>query len=348
MIDTIKFYIPIIDVKILEKLKGQLMRFKKDDMKTGEVEFCFYTSQAELGSYSRTINIRANDNPQGLFIEFSVPKYEKGNNVEMIYPHNLENILTKMYADFSKYLDFYELPPFSTWVIYRLDVCYNWLFKDREEAEYAMNFIQRIDYPRKHKYIYATSVMYKGSAYTIKFYLKGPEFKANDFKKVEEDRAWELLLWANRIMRFEVNLKRKYLNDYLGLENVYVHNITDDQVILDIMIFYLAKVFKYLNPKATTEEKVSEILFSHFGKAKATRLYQFYKGFYFDDKIKNMYLHGGLNRSTIYRYKMDLKEVGIGFTLDDLPRNKNILEQLVIPSDNAKFDLLKPLVILKK
>ena len=61
-----------------------------------------------------------------------------------------------------------------------------------------------------------------------------------------------------------------------------------------------------------------------------------------------MYLHGGLNRSTIYRYKMDLKEVGIGFTLDDLPRNKNILEQLVIPSDNAKFDLLKPLVILKK
>ena len=96
MIDTIKFYIPIIDVKILEKLKGQLMRFKKDDMKTGEVEFCFYTSQAELGSYSRTINIRANDNPQGLFIEFSVPKYEKGNNVEMIYPHNLENIWTFM------------------------------------------------------------------------------------------------------------------------------------------------------------------------------------------------------------------------------------------------------------
>ena len=43
MIDTIKFYIPIPDLEILEKLKGSLMRFKKDDMKTGEVEFVFYT-----------------------------------------------------------------------------------------------------------------------------------------------------------------------------------------------------------------------------------------------------------------------------------------------------------------
>jgi II/X family phage/plasmid replication protein len=340
MIDTIKFYIPIPDLNTLELIKGRLMRFKKDDMRTGEVEFCFYTSQAELGSYNRTVNIRVNDNPQGLFLEFSIPKYEKGNNVEMIHSHDLLNIMTKMYEDFSKYLEYYELPPFSEWVIYRLDVCYNWLFNNKDEARYAMNFIQRIDYPRKKKYIYDTSVMYKGTAYTIKFYLKGPEFKKNDFKKIEEDRAWELLLWADKIMRFEVNLKRTYLNNFFGLNNVYVNQINDDQVILDILKYYLARVFKYINAKSMTEEKVSEILFSRFTKAKATRLYQFYKGYYFDEKIKNMYLLGGLNRSTIYRYKTELKEIGIGISLDDSFKCKDILEKLVIPSEDSKFDLI--------
>ena len=346
MIDTIKFYIPIKDLSILEKLKSNLMRFKKDNMKTGAIEFVFYTSLIELGSYNRTINVRANDNPQGLFIEFSIPKYEKGNNVEMIYPHNLVNIMEKMQAELFKHLNYFELPPFSEWIIYRLDVCYNWIFKDKAEAEYVMNFIQRIDYPKKQKYIYNTSVMYKGSAYTIKFYLKGAEFKKHDFKKIEFDRAINLQMWADRIVRFEVNFKKNYLNDFLGLKNVYVQDINDDVLIIDLLKYYLDKVFKYINPKNTTDEQVTEILFRNFTKAKATRLYQFYKGYYFDEKMKSIYLQGGLNRSTIYRYKTDLKRVGVGFPLDNSTQNKSILEQLIIPSDSSKFDLLEELDIL--
>jgi hypothetical protein len=89
-----------------------------------------------------------------------------------------------------------------------------------------------------------------------------------------------------------------------------------------------------------TNAEITEILFANFSKAKATRLYQFYKGYYFDAEIKNMFLYGGLNRSTMYRYKTDLKKVGIGFSLSDTPEGKGILEQLVIPSENSKFDLL--------
>jgi II/X family phage/plasmid replication protein len=347
MIDTIKFYIPVPDLVILEKLKGSLKRFKKDDMKTGEIEFVFYTSQIELGSYSRTINVRANDNPQGLFIEFSIPKYDKGNNVEMIYPHDLETIMAKMYTELSNYLN-YELPHFSEWVIYRLDVCYNWLFKDKDETQQAIDFIKRIDYPRKKKYVWDTSVMYKGSAYSIKFYVKGAEFKKHDFKKIDEHTSYELLAWAERIVRFEVNLKRNYLNNFFGLENVYARNIADDQVILDILVFYLSKVFYYINTKTMTNAEITEILFTNFTKAKATRLYQFYKGYYFDAEIKNMYLFGGLNRSTIYRYKTDLKKVGIGFSLSETPNGKGILEQLIIPSPNSKFDLIGSLSILRQ
>jgi II/X family phage/plasmid replication protein len=339
MIDTIKFYIPIPDLAILEKLKGSLKRFKKDDMKTGDVEFVFYTSQIELGSYSRTVNVRANENPQGLFIEFSIPKYEKGNNVEMIYPHDLVNIMTRMYIDLSKYLDYFELPHFSDWTIYRLDVCYNWMFKDKEEARQAIDFIKRIDYPRKKRHTWDTSVMYRGTAYTIKFYLKGAEFKVHDLKKIESDRGLELLSWAHRIVRFEVNLKRAYLNDFFKLEKVQVHHISDDAVILEILTFYLEKVFHYINLKTMTHAEVEKILFSKFSKQKATRLYSFYKEYYSDSEIKMMYLNGGLNRSTIYRYKTDLKNVGIGFSLEKAD-GKGILEQLIIPSPNSKFDLI--------
>ena len=41
MIDTIKFLIPMPDINLVEQLKGNLMRFRKDDLKTGKVEFEF-------------------------------------------------------------------------------------------------------------------------------------------------------------------------------------------------------------------------------------------------------------------------------------------------------------------
>jgi len=110
MIDTIKFFIPITDMIIREKFAGCLMRFKKDDMKTGKVEFEFYTAQIKLGSHSRTVSVKMSENPLGLFVEFSVPKYKRGNNVEMIYPHDLPNIMTEMYLELCQYLDYYQLP----------------------------------------------------------------------------------------------------------------------------------------------------------------------------------------------------------------------------------------------
>ena len=88
------------------------------------------------------------------------------------------------------------------------------------------------------------------------------------------------------------------------------------------------------------DENIKKILFDNFTKMKATRLYQFYKDFYFNDEMKNMFLRGGLNRSTIYRNKKDLKRVGIGISVEKSPDTKNILEQLTIPSPNSCFDLI--------
>ena len=45
-----------------------------------------------------------------------------------------------------------------------------------------------------------------------------------------------------------------------------------------------------------------------------------------------------MNRSTIWRYKSDLKRVGIGHAIQST-EGVGILEQLIMPSPNARFDL---------
>ncbi len=328
------------DRGLMELLKGNLMRFRKDDLKTGKVEFEFFSSNIEVGSYKRTIAIKSTELPQGFFIEFSAPKFAKGNNVEMIHPHELSEILAQLYVELCNHMN-YELPHFSFWPIYKLDVCYNWIFQNQNEATYAMDFLRRIDFPRKKKYTYDTSVMYKGSAYTIKFYAKGSEFKVHDYKKIDTNNAVQLQAYANKIVRFEISLKRVYLQDFFLLEKVYLKDILDDEAIEEILKYYLEKkVFCYLNTDSMSDETIKQILFDNFTKTKATRLYQFYKDFYFSDEMKNMFLRGGLNRSTIYRYKTDLKQVGVGISIEKSPETKNILEQLVIPSKNSRFNLI--------
>lgn len=342
MIDTLKLLVPIEDASLLATLEGNLTRFRKEDLKKGETLFEFYSSNVNMGSYHRNVMLKSSKNPEGLFVECSWAKYDKGNNVEMIYPHDLLDIGERLYVELCTYLD-YALPPISTWPVYRLDVCYNWLFKDEDEAIYAMDFIQRIDYPRKKKLLWDTSVMYQGSAYNIKFYLKGKEFWKHDFKEIEEldgDRSYFLQQWAKRILRYEVGLRREYLSQFMGLKNVYLDDIANDDVILDILEHFLGKVFFYINAKSTAEAEVSQILRENFSKTKAMTLYTFYKGYFFDEKMKAMYLSGGLNPSTIWRYKKALKQAGIGHGLDTL-EGKGILEQLVIPSATARFELVE-------
>jgi hypothetical protein len=341
MIDTVKLLIPIKDLELLQKVEGNLTRFRKEDLSKDQVIFEFHSANIKLCSHYRNVSIKSTRNPLGLFVELSFAKYDKGNNVEMIYPHDLLGIAERLHTELC--FELHDiLPPITTWPIYRLDVCYNWLFKSEEEAGYAMDFIQRIDYPRKKKYLYDSSVMYTGSAYVIKAYLKGEEFLKHDYKELIEtdgDRTYELQQYAKRIVRFEVGLRRKYLSEFMGLKDVFITDIADDEKIEETLKHFLDKTFFYINPKSTTEAEVSKILHENFSKTKAMRLYQFYMGYFFDKTIKAMYLSGGLDRSTIYRYKKDLKLAGIGHGLETLD-GKGILEQLIIPSPNTRFDLL--------
>lgn len=343
MIDTVKLFVPITDALVLQKIEGTLERFQRKDLKKNEVKYEFYATNIKLGSYYRDVAIKSTNTPQGLFIECSFAKYFKGNNVEMIYPHDLIPIAERLYTQLCLHIG-HTLPHISLWKVYRLDICYNWLFKSKDEALYAIDFIKRIDFPRKKKLVWDTSVMHLGSAYVVKFYHKGAEFEKHDRKEIEKvdpNRALELKLWANNIVRFEVGLKHRYLCELYSLTKVYLSDIHSDFQIEETLQHYLSKVFFYINNKTTTSAEVWRILSENFSKTKALRLYQFYMGFYFDEQIKALYTRGGLNRSTIYLYKKDLRRVGIGFALKnkDDGIGKGILEQLIIPSAKTRFEL---------
>ncbi|MDD5721376.1 MAG: phage/plasmid replication protein [Candidatus Pacebacteria bacterium] len=342
MIDTIKFLIPIDNSEVFESIKNQLTRTRRENMKTNELKFEYFTEEIEVGSYERTVRIYLKqDSPKGVFVEFSLPKQYYDNNVEMIHAYDIEYVLDNFKNDVCQFFQ-ERIPPIEQWIIYRLDVCYNWTFESEQKCQSIMNFIQRIDFPKKKKYVYDTSVMYKGSAYTIKFYLKGAEFKRHDYKdifKKDMDKADLLLNWAEKVLRFEVEFKKGYLSNLFPHGKVLVSSIVYDKIIEDILKKYLTLVFRYVNKENMKYENVRQLIDKSFKPAKALRLYQFYKGYFYEQDEK-FHIKKGLNPSTIWRYKNDLKNIGVSFEENLGDSSFVAVEELIVPSGKGKFDLL--------
>jgi hypothetical protein len=342
MIDTLKLLIPVGDRNFLEQIKSKLTRTRRENLSTKEMKFEYFTSEVFIGSFSRKVNIFLTEsNPQGFFVEFSLPKQKHNNNVEMIHACDISEILENFRTQLCEHLK-ETLPPLSSWLVYRVDICHNWTFETKEKCQSLMNFIQRIDYPRKKKYVYETSVMYKGTAYTIKFYLKGAEFQKNDFKELQkqnEDNAHELLNWAHKVLRFEVEFKKGYLKTIFGKGEIFVADVANDAKIEELLKSYLDSVFKYIEKENSKRENARELINANFKPAKALRLYQFFKGYYYE-KDEKYHIQKGLNSSTIWRYKKDLKAIGVSFTENFGDGNFVSIEELTIPSKRAHFTLL--------
>lgn len=347
MIDTIKFFVPIDNESLLQKIKEGALQTKQQDLKTGDIKYVVHKSEVQVGSYSKAVHIKISETAYhtGLFIEFSIPKYAKGNNVEMLHVSELKSILEQFYKEISTLIETppeTPIPDISQWQIFRLDLCYNWLFKTKQDAERVMSFLQSLNHPRKSKVVYPTSVVFPGSAYVSKAYLKGPEFRVHDFNKMEDnDRRLELVEWADRIVRFEIELKKSYLGEVFGWEKVILEHIEDDSQIEGILSFYLnKKLLRYITLTNTTEGQAEQLIYANFSGAKALRLYQFYRDYFlYDGPVKRRIRSGGLHRSTIGRYKKDLNNIGVGFDVIDT-LGESLLKQLVIPSESSRFELV--------
>jgi hypothetical protein len=152
-----------------------------------------------------------------LVIEFSVPKFWYGHNVFLLY--DWFNALQEFRQQLNQQLVLegeLELPAIAEWRLGRVDVCYAWKFPTQELAKGFLNSLKTIKFPWKTPTIYPDSILFRGASYSLKFYLKLPEFKSHDQKELIRRKA--ALEWVNYlekqatgVLRVEATLRWLYL-----------------------------------------------------------------------------------------------------------------------------------------
>lgn len=229
MIDTIKVSIPLTEVQYTH-----IDNIHKGIDKEGWARYNRFTEEARLPvkkgefenshpSYSRDINwsLHPENFIEGvsyLSVELSLPKFWYGHNIRLLY--DFAKALKLLKLDLEAGLSIsgeIALPEIEKWNLRRLDICYAWKFPKQSTAKTFLDSLKKLHFPRKKPIIYPDSIMFSGTTYSVKFYLKYPEFRKNDLpelvkEEVDLECINKLEKMAEGVLRFEVSLRSKYLD----------------------------------------------------------------------------------------------------------------------------------------
>lgn len=342
MIDTVKFKIPLSEEQFNLILKKS-HEIVKTNNQNNIVEFRIVNNDIEIGSYDRKITIRIFDT-QHANVELSLPKFYLGNNVELLYPSQVEMALQRLQDCLQDHYG--DFPPYMNWSLERLDLCYAWRYQDQQTAVRALSVLKTFDYPRKSKYLYKDSVMWRGRHFSLKFYLKLPEFVQHDFHQLnragKHDFANRIFALSEGVLRFEITMRKEQLKDLWGKKILTYKELLDKENLEHILGEYLNRLLINLDKSVMDDEQVlSKIRLAGFRNRRIIDLFAYYKlcvspKLNFKQIYKDHY-----NPSTIWRYKRDLKNAGVGLPQLDLPINFS----LDIPSEQVvNTDLSNPRV----
>lgn len=223
MIDTIKLGIPLTRSQyskfrafLLNEDRWQWVQFNTS---LGELKFLRHRGLAVLDKHSFHREIYW-DIPETyrkdetyLVLEFSIPKFYYGHNIDLLYGFVDALEILKKLLQSQFHCRFDEV---IKWQVFRADCCYAWRCPTQRIAQQVLDSLKHLHYPRKKPVVCAESIMFIGRTYSFKFYLKLPEFQANDKKALLKDKA--CLEWinhleqkANGVLRCEATLRRQYL-----------------------------------------------------------------------------------------------------------------------------------------
>jgi hypothetical protein len=192
------------------------------------------------------------------FIEFnfSVPKYLYGSNVLQFVLHrgevhyklwdndmfqvNMEN--TPYYImKFIGYFFWWEFSwdkiDFRDVEINRIDLCYNQVYKSKEDVKQAFELLKNINKKNSRdeqgtKRVYGSTIMFVTAGYSAKIYHKGPDYKKHELKehlKINQEKGFQYFqtekfqAFADRMLRYEITFRAVELN-YLYKHNIYRKN----------------------------------------------------------------------------------------------------------------------------
>lgn len=231
MIDTLRLNIPLsrgqwqkIVKATAEDPNWQWIQFQAS---TGEMRRIQVKGSAQMdeGSYNRDICWFLppiyREGETSLTVEFSLPKLWYGHNISLLYDYLKPLNLFKQTIEKKFNI---RLPKVMTWGISRLDVCYAYQCPTQGIAQALLDSLKHLHFPRKKPIIRPESIFFGGATYSLKFYLKQPEFRAHDMKEMMKrgyslDYINHLEQKAAGVLRTEAKLTRKYLKR-MGIDTV--------------------------------------------------------------------------------------------------------------------------------
>jgi II/X family phage/plasmid replication protein len=334
MIDTIRFKIPV-SKELLIEIKKKSVSFVKRDNVLDEEWLRFLTVDVPLGSYDRKVTLFSYDDAF-VYLECSLPKQYRGENVTLLYPSEIELALTQLHARLTSFIPCFPL--YKEWVIIRLDLCYAWRLTDSVQAERLMEMLKLLEFPRKNKMIYKTSVMFRGRHYSLKFYHKYPEYLRNDFStlvKIDVKKADELMLIAKNVLRFEVTYRHEQLKHVFEKERVNYLDLMDKKFLEQLLAGLIKKLLQNRSKESMSDIGIVQKLKSAYKTEKAMRLFNFYKSYYSKDEGLKQIQKSNYHKSTIWRNLKDisLADVGISNSYFDFDFNLLVPSDLVVNKD---------------
>jgi II/X family phage/plasmid replication protein len=213
---------------------------------------------------------------------------------------------------------FGDFPFRANWQLMRIDLCYAWKFETQDQAEVMLDILRSFNFGRKKKATYDTSVMYVGQSYSLKFYLKHPEFFRHDFKILRDlghvDFAYRMLDVAKGVLRFEVTLRKPFLNYHFGKKKIYVKDLREEKL-WSIIYQLFDRFMGGFNIKYKTKQQIKALLITAWGKKKGGRLNVFYSYFITEGKSACREIYAS---STVWQYLREIKQAGVPLTYQEL------------------------------
>lgn len=347
MIDTTRIKAPVTP-KIYELMRKHAKRYSKNDEVTGHIDYEYHRNEIRLGSFNRDLNIKLPDPEkfyagtqyQFVIIELSLPKYTFGHNVFLLYPSKIPYVFEKLYNEFvEKFGDFTH---FSKWRIKRVDLSYAWNFKEFDIANTHLNLARPLKYPQKRLRQYETGVGNLGRYHYLKFYLKYPEFRANDFKVLQEKGLVDLSHFAlnlsKGVLRFEVKFEEEVFQTHFEKPFLYYRDISDNARIEGILQNHIDTLFKFADKSGVNNMTAKEKLEKIYDLNRAGDLYSLWKLIYSVDPAERDILKRNYSRWKVYRAKKELLAAGVGvpsFAPSDVSFNFSIPSPFAINQDIA-------------
>lgn len=284
------------------RLKITATDFKEDFLtsisceKTGFLRYKIFKDSITVGSFSYDLNIFVN-NDRFIFLDFSLGKLKNGHNLNNFSINEVYEQLQQIQVSLGQ---FCSPSPCEEWEVQRIDLCH---FIDCFNPAWDIRYYQLIDYPRKKKYIYDSSVMFVGNSFSCKFYVKYDEFLKNDFKKIrlyDYNKALRLLNYTKNKIRFETSYRKKSLTYITKYDILTVKKLLHSyQKIYNHYNNLFNSLILKINTNKMQQKKLLPLLQSKYKPNRAIQLYMFWQLYTSEPErqlLKQMY-----SRSQIYR-----------------------------------------------